>query len=203
MTTSEQKIEPFTILAVNDGGGGMIPIRGSKGEIHFADSADHLWEDCDFDGLEGFVLFEGAKHYKPDDYDEDKSDLYYEEGWDWVAIGSWRRATAKDLIEAGLCDSDRGADTVISSDLAMTDEMIAHIVLQYDLKYEELSDDPWVDSEGAMSMAEKHQRSCAVVRKTIRHYLRTNQFRHYHDVELFEASLPAREVPPVPAEATS
>lgn len=204
MTTAEQKIESLTILAFNDGGEGLIPTRGSKGEIRFADSVDFLWEDCDFDGLEGFVVFEGSKHYKPDDYDPDKSDLNFQEGWDWLAIGEWRRATTHDLVEAGLCELERGANTVVPTKIALTDRVIDHIVTQYNLKYEELSDDPFEDSEGGMSMSEKHQRSCSAARKTVSHYVRTGQLRHYHDVEAFEASLPARpEEAPVPAEAAS
>jgi hypothetical protein len=71
--------------------------------------------------------------------------------------------------------------------LLLSNRVIDHIVTQYNLRYEELSEpDPFEfepTAEGAMSIPEKCERSAIAVRRTLRHYFRTGNFVHYSDAE--------------------
>jgi hypothetical protein len=71
--------------------------------------------------------------------------------------------------------------------LLFSNALIEHIVTQYNLKYEELSEsDPFEldpDPEQGMSISEKCERSAIAVRRSLRHYFRTGTFVHYRDAE--------------------
>lgn len=67
--------------------------------------------------------------------------------------------------------------------MLLSNDVIEHINTQFNLCYEEQSENDWNEfgpSDG-MSVPEKHQRACNAVRKSLRHYFRTGKFVHYKD----------------------
>lgn len=94
---------------------------------------------------------------------------------------SWQSETERLEAEAERWRSNHDALLERSVRVDLPDAVIEHIVQQYNLKYEELSDDPFEDVEGGMSRGEKQQRSCAAVRACMRHYFRTGRLVHWRD----------------------
>ena len=108
--------EPVRILYLNDGDEGLIFRRHSKtGELDIfrADESD-LWEEYYRDlprGL-GFLVWDGQRVFRPDNWnqltEDQKEDAAenFEGGFQFysyeeVMTGTWRPATAADLIEVG------------------------------------------------------------------------------------------------------
>lgn len=98
-----------------------------------------------------------------------------------VSEGLREFSRARTFLEDAL-NRIRDTGDLTLDDVVLTDEVILHIAHQYDAKYTEIADKP-------LGAVERHHQACTAVRKTVRHYLRTNQFRHYKDIELFERSL--------------
>ena len=71
--------------------------------------------------------------------------------------------------------------------IELTNDVIEYIVQQFNLRYEELSADPYEDTEGGMSVREKRERSCIAVRAGVRHYARTGVKRHWRDAQEADA----------------
>src|SRR5690242_13837623 len=67
----------------------------------------------------------------------------------------------------------------------LPDKVIEHIVMQYNLVYEDLSEDGY---DGGMSRPEKQQRSCIAVRAVMRHYFLTGNLVHWKDAPRRAAS---------------
>jgi hypothetical protein len=109
----QREPEPFKVLFLNNGDEGVIFRRGKAGGLGMYDAYSELYEEYYLDLVKfgyGFLVYEGARHFKPENWGdlteeqrEDASDNieggYQFRNYDEVMIGTWRRATAADLLE--------------------------------------------------------------------------------------------------------
>ena len=85
--------------------------RDSDNDLRIISSDGDLWEDCDFDGRQGLLWFDGELWTKTEAWDtadedarqdfEDQHGIHFGE-FDQIYSGEWRQATAADAVKLGL-----------------------------------------------------------------------------------------------------